>query len=49
VIALTVVSFAVAYLFLWSGELIGRRGVTPGRRLLRIRVVDIATAQPIGV
>jgi uncharacterized RDD family membrane protein YckC len=49
VIASTVVSFAIAYLFLWSGELIGRRGVTPGRRLLRIRVVDIATAEPIGV
>lgn len=48
VIVVTVVAFAVAYLLVWSGELIGRRGVTPGRRLLRIRVVDIVTAEPIG-
>ena len=49
VILTTAVLFLLACLYVWSGELVGRRGVTPGRRLMGIRVVDVSTAQPIGV
>ncbi|RMH68848.1 MAG: RDD family protein, partial [Actinomyces sp.] len=32
----------------WHGVLVGERGVTPGRRMVGIRVVDAATGAPIG-
>ncbi len=47
-VLLWIVVVAVGVLWFWHGSLVGERGVTPGRRVVSIRVVDAATGAPIG-
>lgn len=37
-----------ALIWFWHGTLVGEKGQTPGKKALGLRVVDIATGQPVG-
>lgn len=48
ILLLAGLGFVAFVVFYWFGSLVGKTGLTPGRRALGIKVVDMATLQPIG-